>query len=224
MNAVTGLAGPSYFSLLVLSAVLSAVPFLVLAVTSFAKISIVLFLVRNALGIQQTPPGILLNTIAIVLTIYIMAPVLREVYLIATNPQNTFNTIQDWERVVTNAAEPIRRFLDLHARVEARAFFIETTEKLWRNYGGFPVTDKDFMILIPSFLVSELTRAFEIGFLLYLPFLVIDFAISIILVAMGMQMLSPTVITTPFKLLLFIFVDGWSRLLQGLVLSYVPGT
>jgi type III secretion protein R len=84
------------------------------------------------------------------------------------------------------------------------------------------VTDKDIYILLPSFLVSELTRAFEIGFLLYLPFLVVDFVISVIIIAMGMNSLSPTVISTPLKLLLFIAIDGWSRLLQGLVLSYVP--
>lgn len=214
--------GPSYFSLLVLSAVLSALPFLMVTVTSFAKISIVLFLIRNALGIQQTPPGILLNTIAIVLTLYIMAPVLRDIYTIAIDPRETYATIQDWERVGRKAIVPVRNFLEMHVRPEAKQFFLESTTKVWAGRAPFEVSDKDFLILMPSFMVSELTRAFEIGFLLYLPFLVVDFVISIILVAMGMQMLSPTVISTPFKLLLFVFVDGWSRLLQGLVLSYVP--
>lgn len=216
---------PSYFSLIVVSALLAVVPFLVVAATSFAKISVVLFLVRNALGVQQTPPGILLNTIAIVLTLFIMAPVLREIYGIVTDPRHLFTSLQDYERVATEAIQPLKRFLSNHVRPEATEFFLETTRKIWDGRQGAPVDAKadDIFILIPSFLVSELTRAFEIGFLLYLPFLVVDFVISIILVAMGMSMLSPTVISTPFKLLLFIFIDGWSRLLQGLVLSYVPG-
>jgi type III secretion protein R len=216
---------PSYFSLIIISALLAVVPFLVVAATSFAKISVVLFLIRNALGVQQTPPGILLNTIAIVLTLFIMAPVLREIYGIVTDPRHLFTTLQDYERVATEAIQPLKRFLANHVRPEATEFFLETTRKIWDGKQGAPVDAQadDIFILIPSFLVSELTRAFEIGFLLYLPFLVVDFVISIILVAMGMSMLSPTVISTPFKLLLFIFIDGWSRLLQGLALSYVPG-
>jgi type III secretion protein R len=215
---------PSYFSLLVLSVIITVLPFLVVTTTSFAKISIVLFLVRNALGIQQTPPGILLNTIAIVLTLYVMAPVLKDVYAIVLAPEATYNTIQDWERTARDAVQPLKSFLLIHSRPEAKAFFVETTEKLWRGHSQMKVTADDLIILMPAFLVSELTRAFEIGFLLYLPFLVVDFVVGVILVAMGMTMLSPTVISTPFKLLLFVFVDGWSRLLQGLVLSYVPGT
>lgn len=214
---------PSYFSLLVLSAALAALPILVVTTTSYAKISIVLFLIRNALGIQQTPPGLLLNTIAVVLTVYIMAPVLKDVYAVVADPRENYATVEDWERVATRAVSPIRSFLKTHTRPEAAEFFLETTTRLWGDRVDMKPTRDDLLILMPAFMVSELTRAFEIGFLLYMPFLVVDFVISIILVAMGMSMLSPTVISTPFKLLLFVFVDGWSRLLQGLVLSYVPG-
>ena len=223
---MTTLGIPSYFSLIILSAVLAVIPFLVVAATSFAKISIVLFLVRNALGIQQTPPGILLNTVAIVLTIFIMAPILREIYGILTDPSQSWDTIQDFEIVFEKALAPLKAFLETHSRPEAREFFVETTTKLWAaNPGTAAIVAEpdDITILLPAFLVSELTRAFEIGFLLYLPFLVIDFVVSVIIVAMGMSMLSPTVISTPLKLLLFVFIDGWSRLLQGLVLSYIPG-
>ncbi len=220
MNGV----GPAYFSLLVASVVISALPFLMVTVTSFAKISVVLFLIRNALGVQQTPPGILLNTIAVVLTVYIMAPTLKAVYTVVSDPRQSYQTIQDWERVGSQAMLPIVNFLDAHARPEAKTFFVETTTKLWAVNGNMaPAQERDIVILMPAFMVSEMTRAFEIGFLLYLPFLVVDFVIGVILVAMGMSSLSPTVISTPFKLLLFVFVDGWSRLLQGLVLSYVPG-
>jgi type III secretion protein R len=223
---MTTLALPSYFSLIVLSAILAVIPFMVVAATSFAKISIVLFLVRNALGIQQTPPGILINTIAIVLTLFIMAPILREIYEVVSDPRQSWETIQDFEAVVNQAIAPLKGFLEMHSRPEAQAFFVETTTKLWAANPGtatMVANADDITILLPSFLVSELTRAFEIGFLLYLPFLVIDFVVSVIIVAMGMSMLSPTVISTPLKLLLFVFIDGWSRLLQGLVLSYVPG-
>jgi type III secretion protein R len=216
---MTGSA-PTFFTLFLLSAVLAALPVFVLMGTSYAKISIVLFLVRNALGIQQTPPGNVLATIAFVLTIFIMAPVIKDVYTVVTDPKQTFQTVEDYERVAKEAYKPIFTFLDRHARPEARKFFVETTDEIWKNKNMGPVTDKDFIILLPSFLVSELTRAFEIGFLLYLPFLVVDFVISVVIVAMGVNSLSPTVISTPLKLLLFIVVDGWSRLLQGLVLSY----
>lgn len=223
---MTNFAIPSYFSLIILSAIIAVIPFLVVAATSFAKISIVLFLVRNALGIQQTPPGVLINTVAIVLTMFIMAPVLREIYAILTDPSQSYETIADLEQVFELATAPLKAFLQMHSRPEATEFFVETTTRLWTTNGGgvaMTASPDDLTILLPAFLVSELTRAFEIGFLLYLPFLVIDFVVSVIIVAMGMSMLSPTVISTPLKLLLFVFIDGWSRLLQGLVLSYVPG-
>lgn len=215
---------PSVVSLIFISAVLTLIPLIVFMGTSFAKISIVLFLVRNALGIQQTPPSSVLNTIAIVLTIYVMAPVFQDVYTVISNPDQTYNSVGDFEAVARAAYIPFQNFLDLHARPEAREFFMETTKQVWAGRDIGPVSDKDIYILMPAFLVSELTRAFEIGFLLYLPFLVVDFVVSVVIVAMGMQALSPTVISTPLKLLLFVAVDGWSRLLQGLVLSYVPGS
>lgn len=227
---MTNFAIPSYFSLIILSAIIAVIPFLVVAATSFAKISIVLFLVRNALGIQQTPPGVLINTVAIVLTMFIMAPVLREIYAVLTEPGQSFETIQDLEQVFADSVAPLKAFLQIHSRPEATEFFLDATTQLWNTNGaangatsGMTAAPDDLTILLPAFLVSELTRAFEIGFLLYLPFLVIDFVVSVIIVAMGMSMLSPTVISTPLKLLLFVFIDGWSRLLQGLVLSYVPG-
>jgi type III secretion protein R len=213
-------SAPSFFTLFLLSAVLAAIPVFVFMGTSYVKISIVLFLVRNALGVQQTPPGNVLATIALVLTLFIMAPVLKDVYAVATKPNLSLQTVEDYEKVAQEAYKPIFTFLDRHARPEARQFFIDTTKEIWKDKNMGPVTDKDFIILLPSFLVSELTRAFEIGFLLYLPFLVVDFVISVVIVAMGMNSLSPTVISTPLKLLLFIVIDGWSRLLQGLVLSY----
>lgn len=196
-------------------------PILVMMLTSFAKISVVLFIVRNALGIQQTPPNLLLNGLALILSIYVMLPVGRDVYAIATSPRASYATVAGWERTVTDAAQPVRGFLLKHTKPKDRKFFIETTERLWKNNSMATPQETDFVVLVPAFMSAELTRAFEIGFLLYLPFVMIDFAVSAILIAVGMQMMSPTVISTPFKLLLFILLEGWALLLQGLVLSYV---
>ena len=196
-------------------------PMLVMMMTSFAKISVVLFIVRNALGVQQTPPNLLLNGLALILTVYVMMPVGRDVYAVATSPRASYSTIAGWERTVGEAAQPVRGFLIKHTHARERKFFADATQRLWKDTGQPAAQETDFAVLVPAFLATELTRAFEIGFLLYLPFVMIDFAVSAILIAVGMQMMSPTVISTPFKLLLFVLIDGWSLLLQGLVLSYV---
>jgi type III secretion protein R len=215
--------GSSIVGLVVLTGLLSLMPLLVVTVTSFAKIAIVLFLVRNALGIQQTPPNLVLYAAAIVLSAYVMAPVLQGVWTVVADPRLALTSVADWERAATEAARPVRGFLDKHATPESRSFFIESSHRLWtpeqvRAMAG----ERDLAILVPSFLVSELKRAFEIGFLLYLPFVMVDLVVSAVLMALGMQMMSPTVVSTPLKLLLFVAVDGWSRLLQGLILTYAP--
>jgi len=115
---------------------------------------------------------------------------------------------------------PYREFLLKHSSPDERAFFTETARELWADEHHDQISEDNLFILLPSFMVGELTIAFEIGFLLYLPFVVIDLVVSNILLAMGMMMLSPTTISLPFKLLLFVFLDGWSRLVHGLVLSY----
>jgi type III secretion protein R len=215
-----GQLGSNVIALVVLTSALALIPLVVVCVTSFAKISVVLFLVRNALGIQQTPPNLVLYATAIILTGYVMAPVLTQVYAVAADPRASYATVQDWERVAREAVQPVKRFLERHATPESRAFFVESTARLWDQQARAAVTDTDLAILVPAFLVSELRRAFEIGFLLYLPFVMVDFVVSAVLMALGMQMMSPTVVSTPFKLLLFVSVDGWRRLLEGLILTY----
>ncbi|HRJ69008.1 MAG TPA: type III secretion system export apparatus subunit SctR [Beijerinckiaceae bacterium] len=195
-------------------------PMLVMMLTSFAKISVVLFIVRNALGIQQTPPNILLYGLALVLTAYVMMPVGREVYAVAADPRANYSSVAGIERTVIEAGQPVRTFLMKHTKPRDRQFFVDAAQKVWKDARQPTPHEADFIVLIPAFISAELTRAFEIGFLLYLPFVMIDFAVSAILVAVGMQMMSPTVISTPFKLLLFVILEGWSYLLQGLILSY----
>ncbi len=208
-------------SLIVVVMLLGFLPFVAVGVTAFAKITVVLLIVRNALGVQQTPPNMVLYGIALVLTVYIAAPLAGEIQTIATDPNLRFETIDDWAAVFERGAEPVREFLIKHARMDDRAFFLDATAQLWGAEQAAKVTPDSLPVLVPAFLVSELTRAFEIGFLLYLPFLAIDLIVSAVLMSLGMMMVSPIMIAIPFKLFLFVAVDGWSRLVQGLVLSYV---
>lgn len=196
-------------------------PILVMMTTSFAKISIILFILRNALGVQQTPPNSLLYGLALILTAYVMMPTAKDVYAVVSDPRANHSSIAGLERTATEAAQPVRAFMIKHTRPRDRVFFVETAQKVWKDARIASPQETDFIVLVPAFLSAELTRAFEISFLLYLPFVMIDFGVSAILVSVGMQMMSPTVISTPLKLLLFVVLDGWTLLLQGLVLSYI---
>lgn len=207
-------------SLIVVVMMLGFLPFVAVAVTAFAKITVVLLIVRNALGVQQTPPNMVIYGIALVLTVYIAAPLAAQLQAVVGDPSLSFETLDDWLIVFERGVEPIREFLLRHARVEDRAFFMEATAAVWGPELAQGVENDSLSVLVPAFLVSELTRAFEIGFLLYLPFLAVDLIVSAILMSLGMMMVSPIMIAIPFKLFLFVAVDGWSRLVQGLVLSY----
>jgi type III secretion protein R len=211
---------PDPFLLMALLAGMAMVPFIVVMVTSFAKIVIVLFLIRNALGIQQIPPNIVLHGIAIVLTVYIMMPVTSQMYNALNVPELDLRDTGQWADIAERGREPLRDFLVRFTNETERAFFLRATEQIWPPEARENLTSRDLVILIPAFTVSELTKAFEIGFLLYLPFIAIDLIVSNILLAMGMMMVSPLTISLPFKLFLFVVVDGWTRLIHGLVLSY----
>lgn len=211
---------PDPFVLMAVLAGMAMVPFIVVMVTSFAKIVIVLFLIRNALGIQQIPPNIVLHGIAIVLTLYIMMPITSQMYNELNVPELDLTDTSQWADVVGRGLEPLRDFLVKFTNETERSFFLRATEQIWPPEARENVTSRDLVILIPAFTVSELTKAFEIGFLLYLPFIAIDLIVSNILLAMGMMMVSPLTISLPFKLFLFVVVDGWTRLIHGLVLSY----
>ncbi len=207
-------------SLIIVVMMLGFLPFVAVAVTAFAKITVVLLIVRNALGVQQTPPNMVIYGIALVLTVYIAAPLAAQLQTVLSDPTLNFETLDDWLAVFEQGVEPVRDFLLRHARVDDRAFFMEATASVWGPELAQGVDSESLSVLVPAFLVSELTRAFEIGFLLYLPFLAIDLIVSAILMSLGMMMVSPIMIAIPFKLFLFVAVDGWSRLVQGLVLSY----
>lgn len=195
-------------------------PLFIVTLTSFLKIAVVMFLVRNALGIQQTPPNLVLYAIALILTIYVSSPVLGEITgLLQERPVNT-QTLEGLQEAATRIKEPVKKHLTRFTHPNERQFFRAATERVWPENARADVRDDDIVILLPAFVSSELTRAFEIGFLIYLPFLVVDLVISNILMAMGMIMVSPTLISIPLKLFLFVSIDGWSRLMHGLILSY----
>ena len=208
-----------YQSLAALTAV-SMLPVLAVVASSFTKISVVLLIVRNAIGIQQTPPNLLIFVVAIVLTAFIMNPVLQATWEQYLTHNALFTSSATFFSGFNYVSEPLVQFMRKYADPEVRTFFIEAARRIWNDAPSVTFSEDDLTILAPAFLVTELTRAFEIGFLIYLPFLMIDFAISAILVALGMSMMSPTVVSTPVKLLLFVSIDGWRRLLEGLVLTY----
>ena len=212
--------GGSTVGIILLVAGLGLVPFLVVTTTAFMKIAVVLFLIRNALGIQQTPPNLVLYGIAVVLAVFLTSPVIGSVFATVNDRTLDYQNFEDWQVAAERARVPLQEHLLKFTDESARNFFYEATAEVWPEEAHEAASSDDLMILIPAFVISELTRAFEIGFLLYLPFIVIDLIISNILLAMGMMMVSPLVISVPFKLFLFVLVDGWSRLLEGLVLSY----
>jgi type III secretion protein R len=201
--------------------ILALAPFVAVMVTSFTKLVVVLSLLRNALGLQQVPPNVVLNGLALVLSIYVMYPVGTEMAAKLQNIDNVAKDSKNMLAAVDTAKEPLREFLYKHSRPVERAFFLKTAQKALKPEQAAKVGERDFLIIIPAFTVSELSVAFEIGFLIFLPFLVIDLVISNILMAMGMMMLSPTTVSMPFKLLLFVLIDGWVKLTHGLILTYL---
>lgn len=197
-------------------------PIVIVMMTAYTKIVVVLSLLKNALGLQQVPPAIVTNGLALVLTWYVMYPVGAEIMAAVDAHQkkpvaSQKLTIPD---VLDFGKEPVRAFLDKHARPHERAFFMDAARRLMGEKVAATLTPKDFVILVPAFAVSELTVAFLIGVLVALPFVVIDMIVANVLLALGMQMMSPTIVSLPIKLLLFVMLDGWSRLSHALVLTY----
>ena len=282
---------PALIILVVVS--LALAPFVAVMVTSFTKIVVVLSLLRNALGLQQVPPNVVINGLAIVLSIYVMYPVILDTHAVvtahlegrpppahvATAPERAAATataaIRNPAGITTHVdssavlagppataldpgvedeaiagqadspagagsggggldgmnvarmlelvevgKEPLRAFLIHHSSDTERAFFLRSAQRLLPPGKRDEVGVDDFIVIVPAFTVSELTAAFQIGFLIFLPFLIIDLVVGNILLALGMMMMSPTTVSLPLKLLLFVLIDGWAKLVHGLVLTY----
>lgn len=207
-------------SLAVILALITLMPLLVVVSTSFLKIAVVMSLLRNALGVQQVPPNLALYGMALILSVYVMAPVGLHMFDRLSAQPEALKNVAALLSGVREGAEPLRDFMLKNSRGEQRDFFVRTAQRMWGPSLSEGMNERDFIVLMPAFVVSELTAAFQIGFLIYLPFVVIDLIVSNILLAMGMMMVSPVTISLPLKLFLFVMVDGWSRLIQGLILTY----
>jgi type III secretion protein R len=197
------------------------VPFAAMMVTSYTKIVVVLGLLRQALGVQQVPPNMVLNGLAMIVSAFIMAPVFMDSFdQIERQGVTTSSTTKQLGQVIDAAREPVRAFLDKHAHAREKAFFIKSATAVWPAERAKKLTEKDLIVLAPAFTLSELTEAFKIGFLLYLAFVVVDLVIANVLLALGLSQVTPTSVAIPFKLLLFVVLDGWSVLMHGLVMTY----
>ncbi|HHL19557.1 MAG TPA: EscR/YscR/HrcR family type III secretion system export apparatus protein [Thiothrix sp.] len=213
---------PNPILLIGLMGIMSLAPFIAVLISSFLKIVVVMHMVRSALGLQQSPPNLAMNGIAIILSMFIMAPVASGVYDRFESHNVVLTDIQNPElkAALSDSIMPVKDFLKRHSSDKERVFFSNATKKLWPEEYAKTATEDHLLVLTSAFLVSELTSAFEIGFLLYLPFVVIDLIVANILISMGMIMVAPIMISLPFKVLLFVLIDGWSKLTHGLVMSY----
>ncbi len=210
-------------SLALFLAALSLMPLMLVCTTCFLKVSMVLLMLRNAIGVQQVPPSIAIYGIALSITLFVMAPVMREIG--ASTPlsrSSEFNLRKFTVDDVATAIEPLRRFMLRNTLPEGRERFLVMARKQATS-GATHIRDSDYVVLIPAFVISELQLGFEIGFVLYVPMVVIDLLMSNLLLALGMQMVSPMVISMPLKILLFVVLDGWTKVFEGLVQSYAWG-
>lgn len=208
-------------ALVVALALVSLVPFVFMGVTAFVKISTVLQIVKSAIGAQSVPSNTVIMALATSLTLIAMAPVGQRMLdrvtpLIGTKSDTTALI----EKGVDAVREPMRDFLKNNASEKERVRFFQVAKNARPEAERAKVGQDDFTVLVPAFVVTELTEAFAIGFLIYLPFLVIDLVVANVLLALGMQMLNPTQVSLPFKLLLFVAIDGWGLLAQALVSGY----
>ena len=210
----TGSATAAIIQLVVLVTVLSLAPSILVMVTSFTRIVVVLSFLRSALGIQQTPPNSVLISLALFLTAFVMMPTMQAVYDQAIEPL-VQEDITEME-ALDKASMPVRIFMLAHVREQDLQLFLDMSD----SPEVATPEETPMRALIPAFMISELRRAFEIGFLLFLPFLVIDMVVASILMSMGMMMLPPIIISLPFKLIFFVMVDGWYLVAGSLVKSY----
>lgn len=214
---------PENVNLIALAAILAAMsllPLFLMVCTAFLKVVVVLMIVRSALGVQQVPPNMVIYSIALVATIFIMAPVGYEVvHNFEDNPLDFINTDRLKNGLLENL-EPIKLFMVRNADPDMVVHLVDVTLRIWPSELSAHVGHNDLVIIIPAFMLSELQRGFEIGFLVYIPFIVIDLIVSNLLLALGMQMVSPMTISLPLKILLFVMISGWTHLLDSLFYSY----
>jgi flagellar biosynthetic protein FliP len=194
--------------------ILSLAPSILIMMTCFTRIVVVLSLLRTAIGVQQSPPNSVIVSLALFLTFFVMAPTFTQVYDNALQPLIEQKITTD--DALTRAEDPVKKFMAVHTRGQDLSLFLNMAQaKTPESVEAAPL-----QAIVPAFMLSELKRAFEIGFLLFVPFLIIDMAVASILMSMGMMMLPPIVISLPFKLIFFVLVDGWRLVAGSLIASY----
>lgn len=206
-----------------LLALLGLLPFVLVVTTSFAKITVVLSVLRSALGTQNVPPNIVLAALAVILSGYVMAPVATEMAA-AAGPRlaegiPAIDDFAGWSVLANATTEPLARFLAANSGRSELVLFTSMRDLVMPD----DPAELPLYVLSPAFTITELAEAFQIGFLIFLPFLVLDLLVGAVLLSLGMHMLSPTAVSMPFKLLLFVLVDGWVTLSHSLVLGYAYG-
>lgn len=201
--------------ILIALTILTLAPAILILMTSFTRIIVSLSFIRNAIATNQMPPNQVLVGLALFLTFFIMAPVFTEVYHVGIAPYIAGEL--DFATAISVGAEPLREFMFSHTRQQDLEIFIEIRGE------DLPEAKADVstLTLIPAFVISELKTAFQIGFMIFIPFLVIDMIVASVLMAMGMMMLPPVMISLPFKILLFVLVDGWNLVVRSLISSYL---
>ena len=218
LNVSNAKGGQQYsltLQLLALMTTLTLLPSMLLMMTSFVRIIIVLSLLRQALGTGQTPPNMVLVGLSLFLTLFIMSPVFDSIYQNALLPY--MNGSMPFEKALALAEAPVRTFMTLQTREDDITMFMQIAQK--KEIAS--AAEVPFTTLMPAFITSELKSAFTIGFMIYIPFVVIDLIVASVLMSMGMMMLSPMIISMPFKLMLFVLVDGWTLLMGSLASSFI---
>jgi flagellar biosynthesis protein FliP len=213
-NTASGTASGRLIQLVLLLTVLSLAPSILVVMTSFMRFIIVLSFLRNALGLQQTPPNQVLVSLALFMTIFVMAPVFEQSYNEGVRPlmEETITEEQAFDRI----GAPFHAFMMKHVREKDLELFVSVSKEAKIE----SPEETPYRILIPAFMISELKRSFEIGFLIFIPFIIIDMLVASILMAMGMMMLPPVMISLPFKLIFFVLVDGWYMVCGSLIKSF----
>lgn len=213
-----GSGGPEAISnsvqIFIMLTVLSLAPAIIIMLTSFTRIAIVLYFLRQALGTQSVPSNQILTGLALILTFYIMGPTFREIKTQAYEPMQRGELTL--EQSIDTAIVPLKEFMLQHTREKDLGLFIY----LSKNPRPATRAEVPLEVLVPAFIISELKTGFEIGFLIFIPFLILDLVVASILLAMGMMMLPPVMISMPFKILLFVMVDGWHLIVSSLVQSF----
>lgn len=221
LEQVIGVDASRPLEIIILMTLIALLPSLLIMMTCFARIVIVLGFLRSAMQTQNTPPNMVLTGLALFLTIFIMAPVFKEINEIAYEPY--VNEQIDTKEAFERASVPLRKFMLKQTSNDDLEFFVELSKTPIPEGGmtdEFKENDLPFTVVVPSFMISELKRAFQMGFMIFLPFLIIDIVVGSTLMSMGMMMLPPAMISMPFKILVFVLADGWNLMIGSLVTSY----